>query len=82
MGGASTRRDTLLPYSAARHAAHERLVLTSLTIKNSSRGYRDFTYVLTRSADDLPGSPVPWSGKGASSCVTGRLDVWSMGAGS
>jgi hypothetical protein len=79
---ASTRRATLLPYFAARHAAHERLVLTSVTINAYSLGYRNFLYTLTRSADDLPGGPVPYQGKGASSCVTGRIDVWSMGAGS
>jgi hypothetical protein len=81
VGDASTRRVTLLPYFAARHAAHERLVLRSVQIKPYSLGYRDFTYTLTRSADDLPGSPAVYSGKGASSCVTGRLDVWVMGPG-
>jgi hypothetical protein len=78
----ASRRGTLLPYFAARHARHERLVLTSLQIKSYSLGYRDFLYRLTRSADDLPGGPVAYEGKGASSCVTGRLDVWSMGSGS
>jgi hypothetical protein len=78
---ASKRRDTLLPYFAARHAAHEHLQLTSVQIKAYSRGYRDFYFELTRSADDLPDGPVAYSGKGASSCVTGRLDVWVMGAG-
>jgi hypothetical protein len=61
---------------------HERLVLTSLEIKSYSLGYRGFVYKLIRSADDLPGGPVAYEGKGASSCVTGRIDVWSMGAGS
>jgi hypothetical protein len=76
------RRDTLLPYFAARHAAHERLVLTSVQINAYGHGYRNFQYKLTRSANDLPGSPVAYEGKGASSCITGRLDVWSMGGGS
>ena len=56
-------------------------MLTSLQIGSYSYGYRDFRYKLTRSADDLPGSPVAYEGKGASSCVTGHLDVWSMGGG-
>jgi hypothetical protein len=78
---ASKRRQTLLPYFASRHAAHERLVLTSLQIKAYSLGYRDFLFELRRSADDLPGGPVAYSGKGSASCVTGRLDVWVMGTG-
>jgi hypothetical protein len=77
---AAMNRATLVPYFVARHKAHERWVLTSVTIKSYSLGYRNFVYKLTRSADDLPGSPVAYEGKGASSCVTGRLDVWSMGA--
>jgi hypothetical protein len=79
LGDPSKRRATLLPYFAVRHAAHEHLSLSSLTVKSYSLGYRDFTFRLSRSADDLPDGPVAYEGKGASSCVTGRLDVWSMG---
>jgi hypothetical protein len=73
-------RATLIPYFVKRHAAHERWVLTSVKINGRSNGYQNFEYTLTRSADDLPGSPAAYSGKGASSCVTGRLDVWAMAA--
>lgn len=76
------RRDTLLRYFAARHKMHERLVLTSVQINAYGYGYRNFQYKLKRSADDLPGGPAAYEGKGASSCVTGRIDVWSMGGGS
>ena len=31
-----------------------------------------------RSADDLPGGPVLYIGKGVSTCSTGRLFVWVM----
>jgi hypothetical protein len=79
--GDSMRRDTLLPYFAARHAAHELLTPTRVAISRYPSGYRSFQYRLLRSADDLPGSPVVYSGKGALSCVTGHLDVWSMGEG-
>jgi hypothetical protein len=81
LGDEATRRSTLLPYFAARHAQHERLVLTSLQIMGYSWGYRGFQYKLLRSADDLTTGPAAYEGKGASSCVTGRLDKWSMGGG-
>jgi hypothetical protein len=75
------RRDTLLPYFAARHEAHELLTLMSVKINAYSFGFRDFLSSLSRSADDLPGSPVVYSAKGTYNCFTRRLDVWSMGAG-
>jgi hypothetical protein len=75
------RRDTLLAYFATRHRVHEHLALRSVQVNAYSLGYRNFQYRLTRSADDLPGSPAAYEGKGASSCVTGRIDVWSMGGG-
>ncbi len=77
--GESMRRDTLLSYFAARHAQRERLTLRTLQIGAYSIGNRDFTYSLWRNADDLPDGPVVYDGKGASSCVVGRLIVWSMG---
>jgi hypothetical protein len=74
------RRDTLMNYFAARHASAERLVLTSIKINGvTGGGYRNFEFHVTRSADDLPASPVAYNGKGASSCFTGRLTTWVMG---
>jgi len=77
---AAARRDTLLPYFAARHAAHERLTLTNVKINGVSvGGYRNFEFRLTRNADDLPKGPLAYRGKGASTCSTGRLIAWVMG---
>jgi hypothetical protein len=77
----SARRDTLLPYLARRHAAHEVLSLTSVRINGvSGGGYRNFEFKLMRIADDLPGGPIAYVGKGASTCSTGRLFVWVMNA--
>jgi len=73
------RRDTLLRYFATRHAAHEQLTLISLKLNGISNGNRNFEYRLLRGADDLLEGPVPYLGKGALSCVTGRLIVWTMG---
>lgn len=75
------RRDTLMSYFAARHAARERLVLTNLKINGVTAGaYRNFEFHLLRRADDQPGGALPYAGKGASSCATGRLITWAMGA--
>jgi hypothetical protein len=77
----AAQRDTLLPYFAQRHAANERLTLTELKLNGvSGGGYRNFEFHLTRSADDLPGGPVAYEGKGASTCSTGRLIAWVMGS--
>lgn len=74
------RRETLMSYFAARYAAGERLVLTKLKLNGVTAGaYRNFEFRLLRSADDLPGGEVPYAGKGASSCATGRLITWAMG---
>jgi hypothetical protein len=74
------RRDTLMSYFATRHAAAERLVLTSVEINGvTGGGYRNFEFHLMRSAADLPASPDAYDGKGASSCFTGRLTTWVMG---
>ncbi len=79
----AARRDTLLPYFAARHAAHERLTLTAVKLNGvTAHGYGNFEFHLLRSADDLPGGPVAYAGKGASTCSTGRLFVWAMGVAS
>lgn len=73
------RRDTLMNYFAARHVPAERLVLTTIKINGvSGGGYRNFEFHLTRSANDLPSSPVAYHGKGASNCSTGRLTTWAM----
>jgi hypothetical protein len=77
----AARRDLLLGYFAERHVAGERLTLTTLKINGvSSGGYRNFELRLSRGAVDLPGSSVAYVGKGASTCSTGRLFVWGMGA--
>jgi hypothetical protein len=68
-------------YFADRHAAHERLRLTNLKINGiSGGGYRNFEFTLVRSGDDLPGGPIAYRGKGASTCSTGRLFVSAMNA--
>ena len=69
---AAVQRSTLLSYFAERHAAHERLQPTKVKV--------NFEFELLRSADDLPGGPRLYRGKGAALCSTGRLMVWSMGA--
>jgi hypothetical protein len=75
------RRDTLMRYFAARHAASERLVLEHIEVNGvSGGGYRNFEFHMRRAADDLPAGPVAYDGKGASSCATGRLTTWVMGA--
>jgi hypothetical protein len=77
----AARRDTLLPYFAQRHAAHERLTLTTLKLNGvSGGGYRNFEFQLLRNADDLVGGSVSYQGKGASTCSTGRLIAWVMGS--
>lgn len=76
----SRRRDTLMSYFATRHAADERLVLTTFKLNGVTAGaYRNFEFRLLRSANDLPGGQVAYLGKGASSCATGRLITWTMG---
>lgn len=75
----AARRERLLPYFAARHSVNERLTLTALKMNGLSAGaYRNFEFTLLRSADDLPSSPRPNLGKGASTCSSGRLLVWAM----
>jgi hypothetical protein len=72
------RRDSLMDYFAARHAAGEQLTLTNVKINSRDIGNRNFEFHLLRSANDLPGGQVPYNGKGASSCMTGRLTLWLM----
>ena len=78
---ASVERSTLLSYFAERHAAHEQLQLTKVKINGVTAGaYGNFEFELLRSADDVPGGPRTYRGKGAALCSSGRLMVWSMGA--
>jgi hypothetical protein len=74
----ASRRDTLMDYFAARHAAGEQLTLTSVKINWRDIGNRNFEFHLVRSANDLPGGSVAYDGKGASTCMTGRLTMWLM----
>jgi hypothetical protein len=74
------RRDTLMKYFAARRAAGERLTLTNVKLNGvTGGGYLNFEFHLLRSANDQPGGQVLYAGKGASSCLTGRLTTWVMG---
>lgn len=72
------RRDNLMDYFAARHAAGEKLALTSVKINGRNIGERGFEFQLLRSAEDLPGGAAAYGGKGESSCMTGRLTMWLM----
>jgi hypothetical protein len=74
------RRDTLMNYFAARHSAGERLTLTDFRLNGiTNGGYRNFEFHLLRTAIDQPGGQMLYAGKGASSCLTGRLTTWVMG---
>jgi hypothetical protein len=74
------RRDNLMDYFAARHAAGERLTLTQLKINVvTGGGYRNFEFHVMRSANDQAAGLVPYDGKGSSNCLTGRLITWVMG---
>jgi hypothetical protein len=78
--GAAYNRQTLLKYFTARHRRHERLQLrTFRSAERESLGYVNFSYELIRKADDMR-MPVQYVGKGAMSCWTGNIAVWSMGA--
>ena len=78
---AAVQRSTLLSYFAERHAVHERLQLTRVKINGiTASAYSNFEFELLRSADDIPDGPKLYRGKGAATCSTGRLMVWSMGA--
>ena len=78
--GAAYNRGTLLKYFVARHRQHERLQLRVFrSAARGSLGYVNFSYELVRKADDMP-TPVLYVGKGAMSCWTGNIAVWSMGA--
>jgi len=76
----ASRRDTLMDYFAARHAAAEDLTLISVKVNGRDIGNRGFEFHLLRSADDLPGGQVPYNGKATSSCMNGRLTMWLMNA--
>jgi hypothetical protein len=76
------RRESLMDYFAARHAAGERLAMTRVKINGRDIGNRGFEFQLVRSSNDLPGGSVAYSGKGGSSCMTGRLTMWLMSVAS
>ena len=65
-----------------RIARHEQLRLRRLKVSRTSTRRQDgnFSYSLTRSADDMP-QPAHYVGKGAAWCFRGAPDeifVWSM----
>jgi hypothetical protein len=72
------RRDTLMTYFAARHAAGEHLTMVNVQINGRDLGNRGFEFHLLRSADDLPGGVAPYTGKAEASCMNGRLTMWLM----
>jgi hypothetical protein len=73
------RRNTLMKYFATRHAAGEHLALTTLKLNGvTANAYSNFEFQLLRNANDQPGGPLRYEGKGATSCVTGRLITWEM----
>jgi hypothetical protein len=76
----ASRRDTLMDYFAARHAAAEHFTLISVKVNGRDTGNRGFEFHLLRSANDLPGDAVAYSGKGSSSCMNGRVTMWLMNA--
>jgi hypothetical protein len=79
IGGASQSRTTLLRYFATRHRHAERLTLRAFSYVGYSLGKAQFTFDLTRTADDLA-SPAPYSGKGAITCWgRGGISIWAMG---
>lgn len=75
-------RPSLVPYFARRHARADRLRLRSLRVNANTAAnppYGNFTFTLTRNADDL--EPTRYQGKGAVYCFRTRPDgvfVWSM----
>ena len=76
---AARRRDDLMDYFAARHAAGERLTVTRLKANGvTGGGYRNFEIRLTRSSTDQTAGPLSYEGKGSSACLTGRLTTWVM----
>jgi hypothetical protein len=73
------RRDTLMDYFAPRHAAGEHLALINLKLNGvTANAYRNFEFRLLRNANDQSGGPPRYEGKGATSCLTGRLITWVM----
>jgi hypothetical protein len=74
----ASRRNTLMDYFAARHAAGEQLTVTSVKINWRDLGTRAFEFHVVRSANDMPGGAQPYNGKGSSSCMNGRLTMWLM----
>jgi pimeloyl-ACP methyl ester carboxylesterase len=80
LSDAAKNRATLLRYFADRHRHSERLVLQRFTYVGYSLGKAQFTFRLTRSADDLTPAAV-YEGKGAVNCWGhGGIAVWAMGA--
>ena len=74
-------RADLIPFFKNRHLRGERFHLLTFRL-NSSHGYANFEYFLSRRADDLAeGSTGFYGGKGAAGCYLTRpqLVLWSMG---
>jgi hypothetical protein len=80
LADAAKNRATLLRYFADRHRRAERLVLRRFRYVGYSLGKAEFTFELTRSADDLTPAAI-YAGKGAINCWGhGGISVWAMGA--
>lgn len=74
-------RGTLLGYLQRRQAKHERITLDAV----KTAGYRaadrtgNFSMLVRRTADDIPGGPQLLGGKGALDCDSQRLMVVAIG---
>lgn len=80
LGAEATRRDTLREYFRQRIAQDEHLRITSVkSFYEKRRRIRHFRGNLVRRAADLP--PTRFGFKGAWSCRTHKLIVWSMASG-
>jgi|GEM_PF-1879581 len=78
LGDRSKDRSTLARYFATRHVLRDRLSDITFGGGGNANGYGQFTFLLTRSADDE--LPARYEGKGAVICDDGgdTIAVWSM----
>jgi hypothetical protein len=78
LGDRSKDRSTLARYFATRHVLRDRLSDITFSGGSNANGYGQFTFLLTRSADDE--LPARYEGKGAVICDDDgdTIAVWSM----
>lgn len=72
-------RETVLTYSAERHAQHEQIRAVELVMNpaGGAPGMAAINFRIARVADDLPETIFP--GKGGVGCTHGRIFLWSQG---